>query len=151
MPKRAVVERSRRGLSLDVSVGVHILLVVEQSSLENQSRGCAKTPILRVYCPIIVLEWGCQREGNERCGEYAPFNATNQTSNTLDTRHYQVPTADYPQYKVYQYYCYIVLILIARCSERLLCSLKLYYKYSPHPMISQVPIRTTEGTFGQRR
>ena len=45
MPKRAVFERSRRELSLDVSVGVHILLVVEQSSLEIQSRGCANTPI----------------------------------------------------------------------------------------------------------
>ena len=46
MPQRAVFERSRRELSLDVSVDVHILLVVEQSSLESQSRGCAKTPIL---------------------------------------------------------------------------------------------------------
>ena len=46
MPKRAVFERSRRELSLDVSVDIHILLVVEQSSLESQSRGCAKTPIL---------------------------------------------------------------------------------------------------------
>ena len=45
MPKRAVFERSRQELSLDVSVGVHILLVVvEQSSLESQSRGCATTP-----------------------------------------------------------------------------------------------------------
>ena len=48
MPKRAVFERSRREISLDVSVGVHIFLVVEQSSLESQSinsinRGCAKT------------------------------------------------------------------------------------------------------------
>ena len=36
MPKRAVFERCRRGLSLDVSVGVRILLVVELSSLESQ-------------------------------------------------------------------------------------------------------------------
>ena len=36
MSKRAVFERSRRELSLGVSVGVHILLVVEQSSLESQ-------------------------------------------------------------------------------------------------------------------
>ena len=35
MSKRAVFERSRRGLSLDVSIGVHIPLVVEQSSLES--------------------------------------------------------------------------------------------------------------------
>ena len=49
MPKRAVFERSRRELSLDVSVGVHILLVAEQSSLESQSIGCAKTPIHAVY------------------------------------------------------------------------------------------------------
>ena len=48
MPKRAVFKRSRRELSLDVLVGVYILLVVEQSSLESQSRGCAKTPILTV-------------------------------------------------------------------------------------------------------
>ena len=48
MPKRAVFERSRRELSLDVSLGVHILLVVEQSSLESQSRGCAKTPVRTV-------------------------------------------------------------------------------------------------------
>ena len=44
----AVFERSRRELSLDVSVGVYILLGVEQSSLESQSRVCAKTPILPV-------------------------------------------------------------------------------------------------------
>ena len=52
MPKRVVLERSRRELSLDVSVGVHILLVVEQSSLESKSRGCAKTPILPVRGPL---------------------------------------------------------------------------------------------------
>ena len=49
MPKRAFFERSRRELSFDVTVGVPILLVVELSSLESQSRGCAKTPILTVY------------------------------------------------------------------------------------------------------
>ena len=48
MPKRAVFEKSRRELSLDVSVGVRILLVAEQPSLESQSRGCAKTPTLMV-------------------------------------------------------------------------------------------------------
>ena len=31
-----------------MSVDVHNLLVVEQSSLESQSRGCAKTPILTI-------------------------------------------------------------------------------------------------------
>ena len=51
MPKRAVFERSRQGLSLDVLVGVHVLLVVEQSSLESQSKGCAKTQIPRVFFP----------------------------------------------------------------------------------------------------
>ena len=55
MPKGAVFERSRRELSLDVSVGVDILLVVEQLSLESQSRGCAKTPILRVLCYSYFL------------------------------------------------------------------------------------------------
>ena len=40
MPKRVVFERSRRELSLGVLVGVLILLVVEQSSLESKSRGC---------------------------------------------------------------------------------------------------------------
>ena len=49
MSKRTVFEISRRELSLDVSAGVHILLVEEQSSLEGQSRGCAKTPILTVF------------------------------------------------------------------------------------------------------
>ena len=49
LPKRAVFERSRREISLDVSVGVHILLVVERSSLEGKSRRCAKTPILLRY------------------------------------------------------------------------------------------------------
>ena len=51
MPKRAVFERSRLELSSGVSVGVHIFLVVERSSLESQSRGCAKTPIFRVIPP----------------------------------------------------------------------------------------------------
>ena len=48
MPNRAVFKKYRRELFLGVSVGVHILSVVEQSSLENQSRVCAKTPILTV-------------------------------------------------------------------------------------------------------
>ena len=47
--EKAVFERSRRELSSDVSVGVYILLIVEQPSLERQSSGCAKTPILTVY------------------------------------------------------------------------------------------------------
>ena len=55
MPTRAVFERSRRELSLDVSVGVHVLLVVEQSSLESQSRGCAKTPILEVFTEEVLF------------------------------------------------------------------------------------------------
>ena len=49
MPKRTVFETSRREPSLDVSIGVHILLVMEQSSLESQFRGCAKTLILTVH------------------------------------------------------------------------------------------------------
>ena len=52
MPKRAVFERPRQEHSLDVSVGVQILLVVEQSSLESNSRACAKTPILTVLVRI---------------------------------------------------------------------------------------------------
>ena len=58
MPKRAVFVRYRQELSLDVSVGVYILLIVEQSSLESQSRGCAKAPILTVttfLCLYIAL------------------------------------------------------------------------------------------------
>ena len=47
--KKRVFERSRRELSSDVSFGVHILVVVEQSSLESLSRGCAKTPIVTVF------------------------------------------------------------------------------------------------------
>ena len=56
MSKRVVFERSCGELPLGVSVGVHILLVVEQSSLESQSRRCAKTPILMVYvhyCTVV--------------------------------------------------------------------------------------------------
>ena len=46
MPKRAVFERFCQELSVNnVSVGVNIRLVVEQSSLESQSRACAKTSI----------------------------------------------------------------------------------------------------------
>ena len=55
MQKRAGFERSRQELSLDVSVGVHILLVVEQSSLESRSRGYAKTPILTVLFDAASL------------------------------------------------------------------------------------------------
>ena len=56
MPKRVVFERSRRELSLEVLVGVHILLVVGQSSLESQSRGCAKIPILTVLLlPCLMV------------------------------------------------------------------------------------------------
>ena len=65
MPEMAVFERSRRELSLDVSVGVHILLVVEQSSLESQSRGCVprlhtcgtylQVPLqVRINCPYSL-------------------------------------------------------------------------------------------------
>ena len=54
MPKKAGFERSRRELSSDVSIGVYILLVVEQSSLESQSRGCAKAPILTVPQSVIT-------------------------------------------------------------------------------------------------
>ena len=68
MPKRAVFKRSRRELALDVSAGVHILLIVEQSSLESQSRECAKTSILTAFicgldptapvlCMVILLSF----------------------------------------------------------------------------------------------
>ena len=60
MPKRAIFERSRRELSLDVKVGVHIFLVVEQSSLESQSRGCAKTPILTIHYKFRGREFRVQ-------------------------------------------------------------------------------------------
>ena len=46
MPKRADFGICRQELSLDISVGVHILVVVEQSSFESQPRGYAKTLIL---------------------------------------------------------------------------------------------------------
>ena len=62
MPKRAVFERSRRELSLDVSIGVHILLIVEQSSLESQSKGCAKTPILVVRVEALSIDDNVKNE-----------------------------------------------------------------------------------------
>ena len=49
VPTREVFERSSRELSLDVQVEVHIVLVVEKSSLESKIKGCAKTPILTAY------------------------------------------------------------------------------------------------------
>ena len=64
MPKRAVFERSCRELSLNVSVGVYILLVVEQSSLESQSRGCAKTPILTVRCCAFSFRMVFKQKSN---------------------------------------------------------------------------------------
>ena len=70
IPKRAVFERSRREFSFDVSVGVHVFLVVEQSSLESQSRGCAKTPILTVASK-------CTTEGIPPDGEiYSSYRGT---------------------------------------------------------------------------
>ena len=54
MLKRTVFERSRRELSLDVSVGVHILLVVEQSSLESQSTE-SWGMLRRSRCVLILL------------------------------------------------------------------------------------------------
>ena len=65
MPKRAILERSSRELSLDVSVGVYTLLVVEQSSLERQSRGCAKTPILTIIALLAhpsFFIYSCERK-----------------------------------------------------------------------------------------
>ena len=56
MLEKMVCERSRRELSLDVSVDVHILLVVEKSSLESQSRECANTPIFTVFTADF---WDC--------------------------------------------------------------------------------------------
>ena len=65
MSKMAVFERSRRELFLDVSVDAHILLVVEQSSLKSQSRGCAKTPIFTVLtvlrCKLYLLQYSTLR------------------------------------------------------------------------------------------
>ena len=69
MPKRAAFERSRRELSLDVSVGFHILLVVEQSSLESQSRGCAKTPILTVSWCKKSSPWSYGRKKTSGRGQ----------------------------------------------------------------------------------
>ena len=58
MPKMTVFEKSRRELSLDVSVGVHILLFVEQSSLESQSRGLCQDSDTSYGNPISFRrEW----------------------------------------------------------------------------------------------
>ena len=47
-----------------VSVGVHILLAAEQSSLEGRSRECAKTPILAVYIHTYIVQLTTSRIGN---------------------------------------------------------------------------------------
>ena len=65
MPKRAVFERSRREFFIAVSVGVHILLVEEQSSLKSQSRRCAKTWILTV-CVISAANIGVKANVKKR-------------------------------------------------------------------------------------
>ena len=48
-------ESSRRDLSETALFGIGTLLVVEQSSLENQSRVSAKTPILTVMMQSLLL------------------------------------------------------------------------------------------------
>ena len=57
MPKSAVFERYCRELSLDVWVGVHILLDVEQSSLKVSLGGVARLRYLRYLldAPCIIL------------------------------------------------------------------------------------------------
>ena len=50
----AFKENSQRDLSKTVLFGIGTLLVLEKSSLESQSRGCAKTPILTVFCFKIL-------------------------------------------------------------------------------------------------
>ena len=72
MPKRAVLIRYRRELFLDVSVGVHILLVVEQSSLESQSRGCAKTLVLTVISAYSRLFYNLFRGSPRRTFSFGP-------------------------------------------------------------------------------
>ena len=50
-------ESSRRDLSKTALFGIVTLLVVEQSSLESQSRGCAETFVFLFYLlaqPIIA-------------------------------------------------------------------------------------------------
>ena len=71
MPKRTVFKRFRRELSLDISEGVHILLVVEQSNLESQSKVCAKTPILTVIRNILghfETFWGNSKAVRSQAG-----------------------------------------------------------------------------------
>lgn len=48
LPKRVVLERSRRELSYDGSFGVRTLLVVEKSSFTNRSHRCAIARTLTV-------------------------------------------------------------------------------------------------------
>ena len=71
MPKRAASERSRQDRTLDVSVGVYILLVVEQSSLESQSRMCAETPILTGIVEPST-DWGKLYLVNQICYSHLP-------------------------------------------------------------------------------
>ena len=65
MPKRAVFERSRRELSLDVSVGVRALLVVERSSLESQSGGACQDS--DTYGKFLQVRY--DRDHRKRCFE----------------------------------------------------------------------------------
>ena len=62
-PKRVVFERFRRELSLDVSVGVHILLVMEQSSLRKVSLG----GVPRFRYLLRTIFWCSVCKGREEC------------------------------------------------------------------------------------
>ena len=69
MSKREVFERSHRDISFDVSLGVHILLVVDQSSLESQSRVCQDSDTYGymheyLFCNGIVYYLKSSRRAN---------------------------------------------------------------------------------------
>ena len=53
-PRFSGARSLRRDLSKTALFGIGTLLVVEQSSLESQSRGCAKTPILMVFILMLL-------------------------------------------------------------------------------------------------
>ena len=56
MPKRAVFERSRRELSLDASVGVHILLLWSNRAWKVSLGGVPRLRNLRYYCVEILRD-----------------------------------------------------------------------------------------------
>ena len=93
-----VLERSSRGLFLDVSVGVHILLVVEQSILESQSRGrCQGSDTYGIPTAEYNLNKNMYNQPRDRKIESTESSMLQHSDGSGRLECYFVPTVDDPQ------------------------------------------------------